>query len=154
MIPKNLFDEVLVQYEREVRSYENEYVNGLWHLDFHHGSKEIITSAGKVVYPICLAIIDDHSRLLCHIQWYLTESTVDLIHGFNQALQKRGIPRSLMTDNGSAMTSAEFKEGLLRLGIVQKLTLPYSPHQNGKQEVLWTQLEGRLIAMLCLRIKK
>jgi hypothetical protein len=53
-----------------------------------------------------------------------------------------------MTDNGAAMTSAEFKEGLTRLGIVQKLTLPYSPYQNGKQEVLWAQLEGRLMAML------
>jgi len=133
---------------REIRSYENEYVNGLWHLDFHYGSREIITSAGEIARPICLAVIDDHSRLLCHIQWYLTESSDDLIHGFNQALQKRGVPRSLMTDNGSAMTSAEFTEGLMRLGIVHKLTLPYSPHQNGKQEVLWGQLEGRLMAML------
>ncbi len=136
------------QKDREIRSYENEYVNGLWHLDFHHGSREVITSAGEIIRPICLAIIDDHSRLICHIQWYLSESTDDLIHGFNQALQKRGVPRSLMTDNGAAMTSAEFSEGLTRLGIVQKLTLPYSPHQNGKQEVLWAQLEGRLMAML------
>ena len=133
---------------REIRSYENEYVNGLWHLDFHYGSREIITSTGEIARPICLAVIDDHSRLLCHIQWYLSESADDLIHGFNQALQKRGVPRSLMTDNGSAMTSAEFTEGLMRLGIVHKLTLPYSPHQNGKQEVLWGQLEGRLMAML------
>ena len=27
------------RYEsREIRSYESEYVNALWHLDFHHGS--------------------------------------------------------------------------------------------------------------------
>ena len=134
--------------EQEVRSFENEYVNGLWHLDFHHCSREIITSTGELVRPICLAIIDDNSRLLCHVQWYLTESAEDLIHGFSQALQKRGIPRDLMTDNGAAMTSAEFTEGLIRLGIGHKTTLPYSPHQNGKQEVLWSQLEGRLMAML------
>ena len=132
----------------EVRSYENDYVNGLWHLDFHHGSKQVITSQGELVFPICLAIIDDHSRLICHIQWYLTEKAEDIVHGFSQALQKRGIPRSLMTDNGSAMTSAEFTQGLMRLGIEHKTTLPYSPHQNGKQEVLWGQLEGRLLAML------
>jgi putative transposase len=24
---------------REIRSYESEYVNALWHLDFHHGSR-------------------------------------------------------------------------------------------------------------------
>ena len=133
---------------REIRSFENEYVNGLWHLDFHHCSRQVLISAGELVTPICLAIIDDNSRLLCHVQWYLTESAEDLIHGFGQALQKRGIPRELMTDNGAAMISAEFTEGLMRLGITHNFTLPYSPYQNGKQEVLWAQLEGRLMAML------
>jgi hypothetical protein len=28
---------------REVRSYEAEYVNGLWHLDFHQGSLKVLT---------------------------------------------------------------------------------------------------------------
>jgi putative transposase len=30
----------------------------------------------------------------------------------------------------------------------QALTLPYSPYQNAKQEVFWSQVEGRLLAML------
>ena len=132
----------------EIRGYENEYVSGLWHLDFHHCSREIITSGGELKRPLVLGIIDDHSRLLCHIQWYLAESAENLIHGFIQALQKRGMPRSLMSDNGSAMTSGEFTQGLTRLGIIHQTTLPYSPYQNGKQEVLWGQLEGRLMAML------
>lgn len=132
----------------EVRSYENAYVSGLWHLDFHHCSREIMTRRGELKKPLALGIIDDHSRLLCHIQWYLSETTEDLVHGFIQALQKRGLPRSLMTDNGSAMTSGEFKNGLKALSIIHETTLPYSPYQNGKQEVLWGQVEGRLMAML------
>jgi len=137
-----------IQEGQEIRSYENDYVNGLWHLDFHHSSRKIITSTGEIIRPSILAIIDDHSRLICHIQWYNSETADDLIHGFQQALQKRGIPRSLMSDNGAAMTSAEFTEGLLRIGIEHKTTLPYAPYQNGKQEVFWAQLEGRLMAML------
>jgi hypothetical protein len=36
------------RYEaREVRSYESEYVNGLWHLDFHHGSSAAREGGGK-----------------------------------------------------------------------------------------------------------
>ena len=132
----------------EVRSYENAYVSGLWHLDFHHCSREIMTRHGELVKPLALGIIDDHSRLLCHIQWYLSETTEDLVHGFIQALQKRGLPRSLMTDNGSAMTSHEFTNGLKALSIIHETTLPYSPYQNGKQEVVWGQVEGRLMAML------
>lgn len=133
---------------REVRRYEVEYVSALWHLDFHHGSQKIVTASGEWVRPLVLAILDDHSRLVCHIQWYLTETTEDLVHGLSQALLKRGLPRALMTDNGSAMTAAETTEGLLRLGILHQPTLPYSPHQNGKQEILWAQVEGRLLAML------
>ncbi len=113
---------------REVRSYEVEYVHGLWHLDFHHGSRKILGKDGQWRKPLLLAILDDHSRLVCHAQWYLDETAESLVHGFKQALQKRGLPRALMSDNGSAMISAEFTQGLARLGILHQPTLPYSPY--------------------------
>ena len=133
---------------REIRSYESEYTGSLWHLDFHHGSLKVITGQGQWQRPIVLGILDDHSRLCCHLQWYLSETAEDLVHGFSQALQKRGLPRALLTDNGAAMVSDEFTEGLLSLGIVHEKTLPYSPYQNGKQERLWATMEGRLMEML------
>jgi len=133
---------------REVRSYEAEYVGALWHLDFHHGSKKVLTPGGQWQRPIALGILDDHSRLCCHVQWYLSETACDLVHGLSQAIQKRGLPRALLTDNGSAMVAEEVTEGLLRLGIVHERTLPYSPYQNGKQEAFWGTLEGRLLKML------
>jgi putative transposase len=133
---------------RETRSYEVAFVGGLWHLDFHHGSRPVLTRAGTWVKPLVLAVLDDCSRLACHVQWYLDETTESLVHGFSQALQRRGLPRMLMSDNGSAMIAEEFTAGLQTLGIVHATTLPYSPQQNGKQEVFWGQLEGRLMAML------
>jgi putative transposase len=133
---------------REIRSYESEYVNALWHLDFHHGSVRVLTAPGQWVYPLLLGILDDHSRLCCHAQWYLNETAEALVHGLSQAFCKRGLCRALMTDNGGAMTAAETEQGLLRLGVVHETTLPYSPYQNGKQESFWGQVEGRLLAML------
>lgn len=133
---------------REVRSFEMDHIHALWHLDFHHGSFNILGRDGKWHKPMLLAILDDRSRLICHAQWYLDETAETLVHGFCQALQKRGLPRALMSDNGSAMISAEFTEGLERLGILHQPTLPYSPYQNAKQEVFWAQVEGRLMAML------
>lgn len=53
-----------------------------------------------------------------------------------------------MTDNGAAMLSAEFTQGLERCGILHQTTLPYSPYQNAKQEFFWTHIEGRLLPML------
>jgi putative transposase len=132
----------------EVRSYESAYVNGLWHLDFHGGSLRVLTSNGVWVYPQLLGVLDDHSRLCAHMQWYLAETAENLVHGFCQAVEKRGLPRALMSDNGAAMIADETREGLQRLGILHERTLPYSPYQNGKQEVFWAQVEGRLLAML------
>jgi putative transposase len=137
------------RYEsREIRGYESEYVHGLWHLDFHHGSRRVLLSNGQWIYPLLLAISDDRSRLCCHVQWYLTETAEDLCHGLAQAFQKRALPRALLTDNGSAMIAAETTQGLTRLSIQHETTLPFSPYQNGKEESFWNQVEGRLLPML------
>ena len=132
----------------EVRSFEAEYVHGLWHLDFHQGSRKVLTLTGDWLTPHLLGVLDDRSRLACHLQWYLGETAEALVHGLSQAIQKRGLPRALLTDNGAAMLAAEVQHGLGRLGIVHETTLPYSPYQNAKLEVFWVQVEKRLLAML------
>jgi putative transposase len=134
--------------QREVRSFEASHVHALWHLDFHQAKIRLLDESGNWHRPVALAILDDHSRLCCHLQFYLAESAECLVHGLIQAIMKRGLPRALMTDNGAAMLAEETCQGLLRLAIAHETTLPYSPYQNGKQEVLWAQLEGRLIEML------
>lgn len=132
----------------EVRSFELEHVAALWHLDFHHGSRKLLTRDGQWVTPMLLCVLDDRSRVVCHAQWFLDETTHSLIHGLTQAFQRRGLPRSLMTDNGAAMLAEETTAGLLTLGVVHQTTLPYSPYQNAKQETFWARIEGRLMAML------
>jgi len=43
---------------REVRSFEVEHINGLWHLDFHHGSRKVLTAQGTWVKPLALCILE------------------------------------------------------------------------------------------------
>ena len=133
---------------REVRSYEAEYVNGLWHWDAHAGSRKMLTPRGSWQTPVLAGVLDDRSRLACHLQWYLAENAENIAHGLSQAMQKRGLPRAAMSDNGAAMTATGITEGLARLGILHQTTLPYSPYVNGRQETPWGQVEGRLMAML------
>ncbi len=59
----------------------------------------------------------------CHLQWYLEETAEVFVHGLCQALMKRGLPRSLLTDNGSPMLAGEVEEGLHRH--------PALPHARG-----------------------
>lgn len=135
---------------RETRSFEVSHVGGLWHLDFHVGSRRVLSPSGEWIEVRLLGVLDDYSRIGCHLQWYPGpgEYAEALVHGLSQAFQKRSLPRALMTDNGAAMLAAETSEGLARLGIVHATTLAHSPEQNAKQESFWGQIEGRLMAML------
>jgi len=133
---------------REVRSFEVSHVGGLFHLDFHVGSRRVIEPDGSWIKVHLFGMLDDRSRLGCHLQWYPSEAAETLVHGFCQGVQKRGLPRALLSDNGAAMLAAETTEGLLRLGVVHHTTLPYTPEQNAKQESFWGQIEGRLLPML------
>lgn len=132
----------------EVRSYEATHVHGLWHSDFHFGSRKVLTRAGTREVPKLLGVLDDLSRVGCHAQWYLDEEAESFVHGLCQGFQKRDLPSALMTDNGSAMKAGETQAGLRDLSVEWSPTLEYSPYQNGKQEVFWAQIEGRLLPML------
>ena len=133
---------------RERRSWEVAYPNQLWHLDFHEAPRCVLTTDGKWVRPWLFGCMDDHSRLLCHLQWYLTENAENLIHGLSQAFLKRDVPRALLTDGGGAMKAGETRQGLMRSSVVHEMTLPETPEQNGKQENFWKQVDSRLFPML------
>lgn len=133
---------------RERRSYEEEHVHAMWHADFHEGSLKIVTADGELVAPELFAAIDDRSRLACHLQWYLDVSAQSFVHALSQAFAKRGLPRKLMTDNGSAMIAAETKAGLDELSVEHTPTMSESPESNAKVESFWGNVEGRLLPML------
>lgn len=134
---------------REKRSFEASHVGAIWHGDFHQSSRRVLVGDGEWRDAVLLAFLDDRSRLCCHAQWYTNfEDTEAFVHGLWQALLKRGRPRILVTDNGSGMVAAETQEGLKRIGIEHRPTLSQTPEQNGKQEVFWARVEGRLMAMV------
>ena len=57
-------------FDREVRSYEAQYVGQLFHWDGHKGSRKVLTQRGWET-PLLIGVDDDRSRLACHLQWYL-----------------------------------------------------------------------------------
>jgi transposase InsO family protein len=123
--------------QREVRSYEASHVHGLWHADFHQARIRLLDESGQWLCPVALAILDDRSRLCCHLQFYLAETAECLVHGLTQAIMKRGLPRVFLTDNGAAMLAEETRQGLLRLGVEHKTTLPYSPYHYVALKNMW-----------------
>jgi hypothetical protein len=134
---------------RERRLFEVSHVHGLWHCDFHEAKRKVLTAAGDWAFATLFAVLDDHSRLCCHLQWYVGDGdTESFVHGLCQAFAKRRLPRALLSDNGGPMVAAETAAGLHALSVDHHTTLSQTPEQNGKQEVFFAQVEGRLMAML------
>jgi hypothetical protein len=124
------------------------HVHALWHLDFKDGLLPVLTRTGERKYPQLFGVLDNRARLCCHLQWYLGEGAEELTHGFGQGMMKRGKPRGLMMDNGSAMRAGETRQGLLDLGINLVEIPDYTPEHNAIIEAFWKQISFRLLPML------
>jgi putative transposase len=134
---------------REMRSFEVTHVHGLWHSDGHDGTRRVLLADGSYEEVHLLGVLDDHSRLVCHLQWYLGDERAEtVVHCLMQAIQKRGLCRAFLSDGGAGFIAAETTEGLARLSVERHTTLPRTPEQNAKQENFWAQVEGRLMPML------
>lgn len=134
---------------REMRSFEVTHVHGLWHSDGHVGTRRVLLPDGSYEKVHLIGVLDDHSRLACHLQWYLGDERAEtVVHCLMQAIQKRGLCRAYLSDGGAGFVAAETTEGLSRLSVEHHTILPRTPEQNAKQENFWAQVEGRLMPML------
>jgi hypothetical protein len=89
---------------------------------------------GRMRKTYLLAFIDDHSRLVPHAQFYLSESLDCYIKALEQAISTRGLPRKLYTDNGPAFRSHHLEYITASLGIALVHARPYKPQGKGKIE--------------------
>ncbi|MDZ4164852.1 MAG: hypothetical protein U1C55_06965 [Smithellaceae bacterium] len=66
------------------RKFEAELPNDLWQSDVMHGP--LIVSEGKMKKSYLIALIDDHSRLITHGEFYLSESILSYVDALENAL--------------------------------------------------------------------
>jgi len=114
------------------RKFEAELPNDLWQSDVMHGP--YIEMDGKKRKSYLIAILDDHSRLIPHGQFYLNEQLKSYLHALEHALLKRGLPRKLYVDNGPAFRSRHLEQVTAALGIALIHSKPYTPQGRGKIE--------------------
>jgi len=128
------------------RKFEAELPNDLWQSDWLHGPKIIVDGVMRKSY--LFAILDDHSRLIVHAQFYLSESIDSFRDCLLQALQRRGLPRRLYTDNGSAFRSHLLRYACARLGIALLHSRPGIPEGRGKIERFFRTVRSQLLPLL------
>lgn len=128
------------------RKFETELVNDMWQSDCMHGPQVI--HEGKLRKAYLFAILDDHSRLITHAQFYLSENLECYRDCLIAALEKRGLPRKLYVDNGSAFRSNALAYACGRLGIALLHSRPYIPEGRGKIERFFRTVRMQLIPTL------
>jgi len=125
------------------RKFEAECVNDLWQSDVMHGPRVLVSGKRQKAYLI--AILDDHSRLIPHAQFYLNERLSSYTDCLKQALATRGLPRKLYVDNGSAFRCKQLEHICACLGVALIHSKPYTPEGRGKIERFFRTIRGEFL---------
>lgn len=117
------------------RRFEAEDAHVLWQFDFQHtlyipDPKD----PKKRVKAILFAIIDDHSRVIVHCQFYRDEKLPRMEDSLKKAILRYGIPSQFYCDNGAAFSSHHLVRICGKLGIHLSHSRPYRPQGRGKIE--------------------
>jgi transposase InsO family protein len=135
------------------RKFEAELPNDIWQSDVMHGPLVAAEPRQKKSYLI--AFIDDHSRLVPYARFYYSEKLETFLDAFEKALLKRGLPRKLYVDNGSAYRSKHLEHICASLGIALIHAKPYQPAGKGKIERFYRRVRQQFLqglnAPICLQ---
>jgi hypothetical protein len=93
-----------------------------------------------------IAIIDDHSRLIVYARFYLSEGIASYLDALENALARRGLPRKLYVDNGSAFRSKHLEYVCAGLGIALIHSKPFQPEGRGKIERWFKTVRSRFVS--------
>jgi putative transposase len=115
------------------RRFEAEYPNGIWQCDVLHGPQVKVENS-RLQKSYLSAIIDDHSRLIVHAEFFLNENLIVLKECLRQAIMKRGIPQKFYVDNGACYRAGNLEQICAQLGVVLTHSRPYTPEGRGKVE--------------------
>lgn len=125
------------------RKFEAELPNDLWQSDVMHGP--LVEVFGKKQKAYLIAIIDDHSRLIVYARFYLSEGLSSYLDALENGLARRGLPRKLYVDNGSAFRSNHLEHVCASLSIALIHAKPYQPQGKGKIERWFKTVRSRFI---------
>ncbi len=123
------------------KAFEARHVNELWMVDFSPGP--IIRAGDLVLHTQLCVLIDDHSRLIPFAGYYRKADTQAFHHALKEAVQRRGIPLKLYTDQGKPFVSSHTKVVCANMGVRLLHAKPYHAWSKGKVErVIHTIQQG------------
>ena len=118
---------------KDHRRFSYNHAGELFMSDVMHGPS-VFTEGRKKHKAYLIAFIDDATRVIPYAEFALGEKSRDLLPVLKQAIMRRGIPRRLFVDNGSAFRSRHLAIVCARLGITLIHSKAYHAAAKGKIE--------------------
>lgn len=119
--------------QRDMRRFSHTHAGALWQADAMHGPK-IPDRRGRKRKAYLIVIIDDASRVVPYAAFTFSENTSAFLGVLREAIIRRGIPRRLYTDQGSAFRSKHLSLVCARLDIALIHATAYHAAGRGKIE--------------------
>lgn len=132
---------------KDRRRFAYEKAGELWMSDVMHGPAVTAEGARKRKTYL-VGLLDDATRVVPFAAFALSETTAAFLPALKQAILRRGIPKRLYVDNGSAFRSHHLALVCAKLGITLIHARPYQPAAKGKQERWFRTVRMQLLPTL------
>ena len=134
----------------DLRRFAYENAGELWMADAMHGPKAGCDprDARRRRKTYLLAAIDDATRVIPYAAFAFSESSDSFLTVLRQALERRGVPRRLYTDNGSTFRSKHLEAVCAALDIALIHSRPYRPQGRGKVERFFGTVRAQFLPAL------
>ena len=122
------------------KAFETALPNMLWMADMMYGPT-IVTPEGRVMHTRLFALLDDHSRLCPHGEYFASEGSDCFMAVLYEAIRSRGLPDKLYTDNGKVFLCRHRRIVCANLGIKLSRARPYAAWSKGKIEKFFQRVQ-------------
>ena len=132
---------------KDRRRFAFDKANELWMSDVMHGPS-VFADGKRKRKTYLIATLDDATRVVPYAAFAMHENTAAFLPVLQTAILRRGIPKRLYVDNGSAYRSQHLALVCAKLGITLIHARPYQPQGKGKQERWFRTVRMQLLPML------
>ena len=132
--------------KKDMRRFEKEHINELWHADTCYGPYLKDSDGKHRIYFI--GFIDDASRMIVGIDVFFHDNFVNVMRVMKSAVSRHGIPTLLNLDNGKSYKNKQMELLAARIGTTLCFNQPYTPQSKAKIERFWNTLRVQFLATL------
>lgn len=132
---------------KDHRRFVFQKAGDLWMSDVMYGPA-VICEGRRKRKTFLIAFLDDATRVIPFSAFQTSESTAAFLPCLKQAILRRGIPKRLFVDNGSAYRSHHLALICAKLGVTLIHARAYHPQAKGKQERFFRTVRMQLLPHL------